>query len=650
MDILLKSEAARPHFRGDRMVAFSIALVWVLAIVSPQHFFPISTFYQELGLAAVLFLAALVVALRSGGLDALPVPWAVISFGGLFVVGLLDLLLRKEPYPDFMVWPLGTLLAAIVAALLAAQWKARGSAQAVMDAWAWAFVLGALGTALSMWVQIFRPDTVALWLFPRAPLQAPMGNIAQRNEAALVLGFGILALGYLSRNRWRMLLAAPCLLLFISALTLSQSRIGLAFLGVAGVCGGMLRSPAQRRWRGALLGLAVLGLLYAALQWLIYTGFGLGQIFPPALQRLADRGISQRVGLWKVAWQAFRSHPLLGIGFGKFAGWDYRIALLQPSPLFTTNAHNLLAQLAAETGLVGVLVAIVPVVLSVAKAWASWVRRGVQAWESWRLLAIGVCAMIAGYSVTEYPLWYVLYAVPFAMSWAVLDVPTSRALSGAALRLLSVTTLVPSLLFCAWAAHAYAGISQASSEVFLSSPTSLADYQRMDASVTKALDSPGFSPYVDALVFEQAGVGKRMLQQKIELGERVVGVYSSPAIIAKLARLYGVAQEPQKAADAFAKLCAYFPNDCGHAAENLRALQKTNPDDFDPVARMFFAMPESRIHARDVDVLRPWEKSDRGTRITIDPTKTLFGFDLALYASGLARQGVRSGTFVVSPR
>lgn len=642
-------------FLIDRVVATILVLTWAIAIVSPQHFFPISTFYQELGLAAGVLLSGGLLAWSRKYSLGLSIPWAALPFFGILGLGLLDLLLRKSTYPDAMIWPLGSLVVAAMAAVIAAQWVQRSMAEALMGFWAWAFVLGALGTVLSMWAQLFFPGMGSFWLFPRSPLQAPMGNIGQRNQATLILGFGLLGLAYLaarpgaSQSRSGQAFGLLCLLGFTSGIALSQSRIGLAFLAVVTICGGMMLSRPHRRWLGALLGLASGAAAYGLLQWIIYTGFGLGQLFPSGLQRLADRGLGQRLGLWDVAWTVFQSHPLLGVGLGNFVQSDYSLSLRQTSPLFANNAHNLFAQLAAETGAAGLFLALLPGIISTTKAWRNWAGNGIQTWENWQILATGVCLIVLGYSLTEYPLWYVLYAVPFATCWAVLDVPAWVARPSRGLRWLFGAASVAALMYCAWAARTYVGIAKASADIFLPAATDSQSPIQKAVSTGQIFHCPGFSPYVDAMVFMRMSADHFMLPDKITLGERVVTTYANPQLIAKLATLYGLAHDPLRAATTFARLCAYFPDNCGQATNNVRALQRQNPDYFNPVADRFFSMPQSRIKAQNIDALRPWDGHHKGTIVTIDPTKTWFGFDLAGYASGLNQLGMKSGTFLAAP-
>lgn len=641
----------RGAVRGGAMIL--VPLIWALAIVSPQHFFPIASLYQELAVAAAVLVSTLVLALLPQDGANISLPWAAWPFLGMMPVLLLNLPLGRAPYPDALVWPLGSLLVAALAAVVAARCKARGQVDVLMRYWAGAFALAALGTAVVMWWQLLHPEQIAWWLFPRSALQAPFGNLAQRNQAALVLGFGLLAAGYFAQptpayRSLRALVAGLLSLLLISAIALSQSRIGLAFLVVAGPCAGLMFAR-RRTWAAALLGLASALVAYALLQWLIYDAMGLGQLFPPGLQRLADRGAGQRVALWDVAWQAFRAHPWLGAGWGNFAAWNYRLALEHAQPLFATNAHNLLAQLAAESGLLGLAVVLVPAGISLVVAVRAWWQSADRPVRPWALVALGVCAMVLGYSMTEYPLWYLLYSVPFGVCWGALDAPAWVFRANAGLRAAVVSVALLSLLVCGWAAQRYALIAQTFAAVFFPGT----DPRAHDAAgklLQSVLPSPGFSPYTDALVFTRLGTDAFMLPDKIQLGQRVVGTMLGAEMIAKLAVLDGLAGQATNSAQNFARVCAFFPAECINASNNLRNLEKTDPKAFRPVATEFFSMPQSRMRASKLNVLRPWDRHSEGVVVTIDPHKTLFGIDLALYASGLAQMGWKSGTFLAGSR
>jgi O-antigen ligase len=85
---------------------------------------------------------------------------------------------------------------------------------------------------------------------------------------------------------------------------------------------------------------------------------------PGALARITDLGggTSGRNDLWRVGWQVFSGHPLVGVGIGNFQvveahyvltpGSISRIAYLTDVPYFV---HNTYLQLLAESGMIGLL-------------------------------------------------------------------------------------------------------------------------------------------------------------------------------------------------------------------------------------------------------------------------------------------------------
>ncbi len=131
----------------------------------------------------------------------------------------------------------------------------------------------------------------------------------------------------------------------------AQSRGGLIAL-VAATLATLALAPEQRR---RIAGLAVLVGIACAV--LLATQ-------PGALGRITDLGggTSGRNDLWRVAWQVFEAHPVVGVGSGNFEvvesnshyvlrpGSITRIQYLAEAPQV---AHNTFLQLLAETGVVG---------------------------------------------------------------------------------------------------------------------------------------------------------------------------------------------------------------------------------------------------------------------------------------------------------
>lgn len=636
-----------------RIALSLIATGFVLAILSPQHFAPVSSFYQQSVAAATLALAAVVLMLSTASHDRWQLPWSWVVAVLLMLAIVIGIATHPGNAADMAIWPLGALACAAIAAWLGHALAQDGKAQTLSAALMAAFVLSAVGTAVVCWLQVFYPAYKTLWLFPRPVLSAPFGNLAQRNEAALVLAFGLVGLGYFSRHGtpysgWRRALASCTAILLLSAIALTQSRIGLAFTLTAGAAVGMLWADPTRRLRGLILGMVAFALGYLALQWLVYDAFGLGQLFPPGTQRLMDRGLGQRLGMLQVAWAEFFAHPILGGGFGSFASWEYRQALHNSAPLYSTNAHNLFAQIGAELGVLGLLALIVPASISLVGILRNLFREGICRWTAWQITNLAALLMIAGYSMTEYPLWHTYFLIPTALLWGAMDSTAMTFRPSRTIRVLLGTVPVLMVAFLLWAGVRYYAIAQLYDYVY-----GFKNYQAARMEFKERLDplffSPGFSLYTDALSFYSLSVDRFMLKDKLALGERVVLAMPNAYFIENLGMFYALNNQPGLAAQTFAKACVLEPSQCEAISQDVAHVAERHPKEFDLALQQFRALPQYGIRPKVANVLRPWDRHTDGTVVTIDPSNTLFGFDLALYASGLAQMGVKSGTFLATP-
>ena len=638
---------------GVYMALGSIAIGFILAILSAEHFAPISSFYQQSATAISLWLAAVIILLSGALKGDWLLPWTWLTAALLALVIIAGVAIHPHSMADMMIWPIGALATAAMASWMGHALAQAERAQTLSAALMAAFAVSAVGTAVICWLQIFYPAYQTVWLFPRPVLSAPFGNLAQRNEAALVLAFGLLALGFFTRQGlpglvWKRVLATGVAVLLLSAIALTQSRIGLAFTLTAGAVVGLMWAAPNKRLRGLAAGIVVFALGYLALQWLVYDAFGLGQLFPPGTQRLVDRGVGQRLGMLQVAWAEFSAHPFFGGGFGSFGGWEYKLALHNSAPLYSTNAHNLFAQIGAELGIVGLLALIVPAAISFTGIVRRLFASGISHWPAWQIASLGTLLMIAGYSMTEYPLWHTYFLIPTALLWGAMDSTAIRLKISRSIKI--ALGLVPILMiaFLGWAGIRYYEIAKLYDYVY-----GFKNYQthreKFNTELSKLFFSPGFSLYTEALNFYGLSVDDFMLKDKITLGERVVLAMPNSYFITNLGMLYALNHQPTLAAQTFAKACALGPSQCEAIRHDVAHMAQLHPKRFEPTFQQFRALPQYGIQSKVANVLRPWDKNTDGTVVTIDPSKTLFGFDLALYASGLAQAGMRSGTFLAIP-
>ncbi|MEQ1556667.1 MAG: Wzy polymerase domain-containing protein, partial [Gallionella sp.] len=110
---------------------------------------------------------------------------------------------------------------------------------------------------------------------------------------------------------------------------------------------------------------------------------------------------SIRAYLWQEGGAVFMQAPLFGVGLGQFALHHFQLQPWQGAGVagLYTHAHNLIFQLAAETGVAGVLL-----LLGSLGVWLWSMRRvTLTAAHWWLYAALGVLAI---HSSLEYPLWY----------------------------------------------------------------------------------------------------------------------------------------------------------------------------------------------------------------------------------------------------
>jgi hypothetical protein len=132
-----------------------------------------------------------------------------------------------------------------------------------------------------------------------------------------------------------------------------------------------------------------------------------------------------RLELVRDAFEIWKLNPLVGVGFNNFS--PARVELLQ-TPMLEPNAsrpHNLVMELLAEWGLLGMATAGIPTLL-VFRA-VTRQRRQLSPEETFALLVVSVTLI---YSLLEYPLGYFHFLLPFALALGLLRQPAKTWTAG----------------------------------------------------------------------------------------------------------------------------------------------------------------------------------------------------------------------------
>ncbi|MCP9760211.1 polymerase [Aquitalea sp. S1-19] len=246
------------------------------------------------------------------------------------------------------------------------------------------------------------------------------GHIGQRNQYAHYLSWGVVAVAYLWAVRslsraWALALLAWLALSIAWAGSRTVLLYAAAMLVLSPFWLWRVRDGMARRFAMtlALAALAIIVLQFAlpAFNSLLSALTGQGGV-ASGVERIAAAGgesmNSRRFAEWHKAWLVFNEAPWLGAGWSQFA--SHSVAL-QTRPEFAaaafnsglfTNAHNLLLQLLAETGVVGTTLVLGGLL------WVGTPFFGRQM-TAHHLLPVTVLAISLIHSMVEYPLWYLYF-------------------------------------------------------------------------------------------------------------------------------------------------------------------------------------------------------------------------------------------------
>lgn len=391
-----------------------IALLGLLPYISTIKLPPIPSFWAE-WVAAVL-VGGWIVSLRNpigdqslrSGARPVAVPTVVLAFTAFAVTLLLQLVLRQ---PMFRGAPMLTSLALVLAALVSlagARVRAAGEAARLLDVWSIALLVALLLNLVDVLIEQQGLHLYVYKLGTRTPPGRAEGLIGQPNQLAVFAGVASVAAHYLW-IRGKLSSIGHVLVSLTAGILIagSASRAGALLWIFGAILSALaLREHLKRRegWRLILIGSAL---------------FVVAQIGWRLLDSPAARGITVlrsdslgRIELLRDSWALIQRHPLSGVGYGDFMGarWtELSTSLLEPA---ANHAHNLIAQVVVELGLVGGGFVLLPL------GWALWncvrvvTRRGV---APEHFLASSVALLLAGYSLVEYPLWYTFFLLPFAL-------------------------------------------------------------------------------------------------------------------------------------------------------------------------------------------------------------------------------------------
>ncbi len=571
-----------------------VGLMWVLPFLYYHHAYPITTFNQEWG-AVVLSLCALPLLVSKRYWLQPELPRIVLLPICLMLLLLVQYLLGKVPSFDQTLLLTMYLLWAALLVMLGHRLRVELGLPLVVTALAAFLVVGAELNTLSGIIQHYHWHTFLDSVVTVKTAAAVYGNIAQPNHFANYIALGLASIGLLQargsiRNWQAALLVTP--MLFVMVLSGSRSAwfylIFIAGMSYLWQRRDKVYLPLMKYSLSLLLCFALMHLV-VQIPWL--AGVGGVTTLDRMFGEVGSGGI--RLYLWKESLLIFMHFPFLGSGFGQFAWQHFQLSAELHNMSIVglyNNAHNLVMQLAAETGLAGL--SILFATLGMWFMQALKVQRTIYHWWGFCILAV-----LGIHSLLEYPLWYAYFIGIAAISLGLMDSSTYRL----ELRLvgrLSVAMML--VLGIVSAAQLFTGYKKLESSLAIH-PISNEDTTYMTRLRDSLVDVNNYAllrPYAELYMTSLIEVSTDHLSDKLELNTQAMRFVPIGTVVYRQSWLLALDGRLPEAKTQLENSIWSYPADFSAAEAELKILALKDPTHFSTLLE--FATQKNEEYQRAV--------------------------------------------------
>jgi O-antigen ligase len=583
----------RPVIKLAHLSLALAGLMWVLPFLNYYHAYPLTTFYQEWSTAALGLAAALLLLTKRYWQDA-EVPRVVALPLALLLLLLVQYGLGKIPYLGQMLLYALYLLWAALLVMLGARLRKEFGLPALVTALAVFLLVGAELNALLGILQHFRWHTFLDRVVTMKVGSAVFGNIAQPNHFANYIALGLASLGLLYARRtlraWHvLLLALP--LLFVLPLSGSRGSWFYLLWFAAAAFLWQRRDPELRPLlRYSLLVLAGFGLMHyvVGLPWFAGANGNVTTVQRLFAEDVQSGGI--RLYLWHEAWLIFTQFPLLGAGFGQYAWQHFQLGpVLQSTAVngLYNNAHNLVMQQAAETGLVGLLA-----LFGTLLPWLWRQRRAERSLYHW--WGYAVLAVMAMHSLLEYPLWYAYFIGIAALLLGVLDEASYRLDLRVVGRLSVAFAVLLGLLSLQQLWFGYRDL-----EALTTQPVkNQQDAAHRQSGLAELQKQALLQPYAELFMSSNLEVSGERIDNKLALNQDIMQFVPISPVVYRQSLLLAQAGDLEAAKRQMERAVWSYPWDLPRTAQELGALARKDPAHFAPLLE--FALQKYQEYQRAV--------------------------------------------------
>lgn len=555
-------------------VSVVIALAYFWGVVSFQHYLPGRGIYIGFFVAGIVAIATLIFSLKKTFETTVSMNtllWCVFLF-----------LLASQPflntitYADYLIFPVASMLLAVLMAWTIGYFTEEHKKNAV-HIMAVAILCSGIFTVFTQLAQLMQWDFLVGKILFRTGGGRLIGNIAQVNQAVFVTSLAIASVFYFIYQP--LFKFKKAIYYFFAILILFWLGMGVGFSASRGgilLAIGAIITPALF-YQASLKQRVLYPVLFSPAIILGYV-FGTGlmnKLFESDVsavgRMVGENTLYLRKNLLEQAWLAFTNSPITGQGWGNLQkfGLDHANELAW----FTTanHAHNFIAQIGAELGLLGLLV-----LVGLAYVLIKHLRFN---HKPHLAFSYAILMLIGMYSVSEYPLWYLRFFILAVFFIAIID--SSKIRLPKRLNLQPIVAVMSALIFTASSYYIvkYNDYIDMAYSLFSDVP-----YEEKVATYERTPYVFGFSKYRDFVFYTLWTTDEKNVYQQIEFGERLFTAYLSTSLMIKQANLYAIADKHQEADQMYINACRlgyikdFVEEECNPVIATLQENAKESPE------------------------------------------------------------------------
>ncbi|WP_420230050.1 Wzy polymerase domain-containing protein [Psychrobacter sp. ER1] len=466
----------------------------------------------------------------------------------LFILILVQPFFIDYAYLDGVLFPLATIL---VCFILSAIINNIDNKSKLIYHSAFGFTLVALFSTVFQLLQ-YANVSDDLWFVMTMQGSRFFGNVGQPNQLAFIYALGIVACHYLliKAKYKRSIFIVTALVILSIGLALTSSRGGL-ILGLASflIYGLNFKRTSNIKIVLSSISMSIIGFLVGSYLLTVHNLYS-----KDTLSRFATGDNAARVELIQQAWVQFLYHPLMGVGFGNLLADSLEHIEQVDWFVFNIHSHNIIMQFAAELGVLGLGILLVAAFTVMRSYWQS---RNLE--SSFIFVAIIIVAL---YSLSEYPLWYTRYLIIAVFLLAAVNRKTIKI--NLDLNKLFVTVAALCIIGSIFYYHFYKEYHRVN--------TYLNYYKSIDSNklnkneqqeITQIqqqmlMELPsvfGFSDYKEFFIYHLLPKDNSDLEERINLGNRVLTKFLTHNILLKQALYFGLNNQPKQALHLYQGAC-----------------------------------------------------------------------------------------------